>query len=107
MPKMNINKVLTKDYGNFRLYGPRENKPNSKPIKPNFYTNMRKTKPISIPNMQNKANRTQSCPPPADSKGGTYTALRFSGGMVLFVVFELEVSFPEVRQAFLFGKGQL
>jgi len=34
--KMNVNKVLTKDYENKRLYRCAENKPNSNPNKPNF-----------------------------------------------------------------------
>ena len=33
-PKMNINKVLTKDYENIRLHSRAENKPNTNPNKP-------------------------------------------------------------------------
>ena len=35
-PKMNVNKVLTKDYENKRDWTPGENEPNSKPNKANF-----------------------------------------------------------------------
>ena len=56
--QMKINKVLTKGYENKWLCGPRENKPNSKPI-------YAQTNPISIPIC---AKQSQSCPPPADSK---------------------------------------
>ncbi len=49
--KMNVNKVLTKDYENVRLGGRGENKPNTNPIKPNQ------------PNFKAKQSQFQNQPP--------------------------------------------
>ncbi len=69
--QMNVSKVLTKDYGNFRLYGRRENKPNQTQFLYQYAQNKPNQTQFQYQYAQNKAKQTQSCPPPADSKGDT------------------------------------
>ena len=64
--KLNVNKVLTEDYGKRTLGQRGKNKPNSKPIKANFPAPRGETNPI----------QTQTNPIKPNFKRGTYAALR-------------------------------
>jgi hypothetical protein len=80
--KLNVNKVLTKDYDRMDTWSIRKNKPNSNPIQSQFKPNQSQNKPNTNPN---KANFILSlpvfqvanicCPPPfycGISPGGNY-----------------------------------